>query len=123
MMTFLVVPALVVDGMGPLDAVSASTRLLRKTWGDQLVSNFGFGMVFFALGLPAWIAVIYVLVEGRPSLHVPILALAVGYLILLACVQSALHTIFQCSLYLYTRDGQAPLGFPKGLLDRAVVRA
>src|SRR5262249_51688581 len=50
--TFLVVPVLVVEEKGPIDALKKSTALLRKTWGEQLVGGAGFGLVFFLLALP-----------------------------------------------------------------------
>ena len=49
--TFLVVPVLVVEKVGPLDAIKRSASLLRKTWGEQLVGNFGIGLVFGLLVL------------------------------------------------------------------------
>lgn len=122
LMTFLVVPALVVDGLGPVDAVTTSTKLLRKTWGDQLVSNFGFGMIFLAVGIPGWAALVYAFVDGPASRHAVLIGWAIAYLVLVACVQSALETIFQTSIYLYTRDGRAPSGMPENLLARACAK-
>ena len=37
--TFLVVPILVVEKKGPFEAVKESAALLRKTWGEQLVGG------------------------------------------------------------------------------------
>jgi hypothetical protein len=120
MMTFLVVPALVVDGYGPFEAVSASTKLLKKTWGDQLVSNFSFELIFLLIASPGIIALVWALVVHA---SVVIMGLAIAYLVLVACVSSALHTIFQASLYIFTRDGSAPRGIPASVLQGAVVRA
>ena len=39
--TYLVVPILVVEGIGPIEAVKRSGALLKKTWGEQIVGNFG----------------------------------------------------------------------------------
>ena len=52
--SFLVVPILVVENKGPIAALKDSTALLKKTWGEQLVSNFSFGMIFFLLAIPAF---------------------------------------------------------------------
>ncbi|HES59462.1 MAG TPA: hypothetical protein ENO18_03435, partial [Caldithrix sp.] len=41
--SFLVIPVMVVDKRGPIDALKESAHLLRKTWGEQLITNFSFG--------------------------------------------------------------------------------
>ncbi len=121
LMTYLVVPALVVEGYGPLDAVSASTRMLKKTWGDQLVSGVAFGLISFGLMTPAILILFIAMFGGHPSTL--LVVGCVSWIVLVACVQSALETIFQASLYIYSRDGQAPAGFPEGVLSRACARA
>ena len=35
--TFLVVPVLVVEGIGPVDAIKRSASLLKKSWGEQII--------------------------------------------------------------------------------------
>ena len=55
-MTFLVVPILVVEKKGPFAALKESVALLKKTWGEQLVGGFSFGLVFLLLGLAASLA-------------------------------------------------------------------
>ena len=45
LITYLVVPILVVEGIGPVDAIKRSASLLRKTWGEQIVGNFSIGLV------------------------------------------------------------------------------
>jgi len=44
--TFLAVPVLVVEGVGPIEAVKRSTQLLKKTWGEQIAGNLGIGAAF-----------------------------------------------------------------------------
>ncbi len=46
--TFLVVPVLAAEGVGPLEAIGKSGALLRKTWGENLIGNAG---ISFALSL------------------------------------------------------------------------
>src|SRR5207248_1452658 len=49
--TFLVVPVLAVENVGPIEAIKRSGGLLRRTWGEQIVGNVGIGLVFGLLGL------------------------------------------------------------------------
>jgi hypothetical protein len=44
--TFLTVPVLVVENVGPIEAVKRSANLLKKTWGEQFVGNFSIGTIF-----------------------------------------------------------------------------
>ena len=41
--TFLVVPILVIEGVGPVEAIKRSGGLLRKTWGEQLPATSASG--------------------------------------------------------------------------------
>ncbi|HEV2452624.1 MAG TPA: hypothetical protein VGY98_00070 [Verrucomicrobiae bacterium] len=48
------------------------------------------------------------------------LVLALFYFILLALINSTLHSIFQTALYLYARDGVVPQGFNADVLESAL---
>src|SRR5262249_46206205 len=109
--TFLVVPILVVENKGAVTSLKESTQMLKKTWGEQLVSNVSFGLLFFLLGIPAYALVVLGIFSGNAAALFACLALAALYLIVLALVQSALQSIFQAALYLYARSGQVPEGF------------
>src|SRR5262249_37193960 len=39
--TFMVVPLLVSQQIGPIDAVQRSAQLLKRTWGENLIGNAG----------------------------------------------------------------------------------
>ena len=51
--SFLVVPILVVENKNPFAALQESAGLVKKTWGEQVAGNFGFGLIFFLLAIPA----------------------------------------------------------------------
>jgi len=118
--SFLVVPILVVENKGPIAALKDSAALLKKTWGEQLVGNFSFGLVFSLLAIPAFALIILGFYLGGAAAITACVGLAVIYLIVLALVQSALQAIFQTALYLYARDGQVPEGFHAEVLEGAL---
>ncbi len=118
--SFLVVPILVVENKNPITALKESTVLLKKTWGEQLVSNFSFGMIFFLLGIPAFALVLLGAFAHNGSILIACCVLALIYIIVLALVQSALQSIFQAALFLYARDGQVPDGFRAEILGGAM---
>lgn len=118
--SFLVVPILVVENKNPVAALKDSTLLLKKTWGEQLVSNFSFGTIFFVLAIPAFALIALGIFLGSAVALVACIAVAVLYLIVLALVQSALQSIFQTALYLYAKNGQVPDGFRAEVLREAM---
>jgi hypothetical protein len=124
--SFLVVPILVAERKGPIDALQGSAKMLRKTWGEQLVSNFSFGFVFFLLSIPAYLAIGLGIYAGAALKQIPIAiaagVVAVAYLITLALVQSALQSIFQAALYLHAREKLDPAHYPDDLLADAMDR-
>jgi hypothetical protein len=118
--SFLVIPILVVENKNPFTALKESTLLLKKTWGEQIVGNFSFGLVFFALAIPAIVLIFLGIFSGSVAAAALCIALGVIYFIVLALVQSALQSIFQAALYLYARNGQVPDGFEADLLGDAM---
>lgn len=118
--TFLVVPILVVERKGPFAAVKQSMALLKKTWGQQLVGNFGFGIIFFVLSLIGLAPIGLGVTAKTMALKWLLILLGATYLIALGLVQSTLQTIFQAALYLYAHDGLAPEGFAADDLRSAI---
>ncbi|MCB9452537.1 MAG: hypothetical protein H6672_13960 [Anaerolineaceae bacterium] len=121
--TFLAVPVLVVENIGPIDAVKRSGELLKKTWGEQLVANFGMGAVFgllsFAVMIPGIILVVAAV--GAQSVALVVLAIAVLVILLigLGLVSSALTGIFQAALYRYATQGSSGGFFDDTVLQGA----
>ena len=125
MISFLVVPVLVAQRKGPIDALKESTTLLKKTWGEQVVGNFSFGLVFFILSIPAFaLGAAGFYIGGKVALA-SFVGIAVVYLVVLALIQSALQSVFQAAVYIYacggnTRQQLAVHGFPVQLVGQAM---
>ncbi|HEV2622353.1 MAG TPA: DUF6159 family protein [Frateuria sp.] len=121
--TFLVVPVLASQDIGPVDAVKRSVELLKRTWGENLIGSVGLGAAF---GLMTFLAILAgaVLIGGAVALHsLPALVVAVGVvvvaLVLLSLVQASLQGIYAAALYRYAEVGQAGAGFDQALLENA----
>ena len=56
-------PIIVIERKGALEAIGDSKDLLAKTWGKQIVSGLGYGLIGFLLTIPA-IAVLIVAFVG-----------------------------------------------------------
>jgi hypothetical protein len=116
---FLVVPVLVAEGDGPIDAYKRSVQMLKRSWGEQIIGNVSFGLIFALLGIVPAIIVVFIAAAAGPAVLVAVGALVVIYLLVLGLVQSTLQTIYQAALYRYAADGEAPSGFDKQLIAEA----
>ena len=119
-LTFFVVPIIVVERKGPIEAFKESSILLKKTWGERLIAHFGFGLIFFLLAIPGFIVIFIGVISPGVTLKLLLIGAAVLYMILLGLVQATLQTIFQAAVYLYARDGRAPAGFDQAALSGAM---
>jgi hypothetical protein len=122
--TFLVVPVLVVENLGPLDAIKRSGGLLRKTWGEQLVANAGIGLVFGLLGLVIVLIVgvpLFILAAAASSFALMVVAILITILLvaLISLFGSALNGVFQAALYMYATTGDAGQYFDRNLIAGA----
>ena len=121
--TYLVVPVLVVEGVGPVEAIKRSANLLKKTWGEQIVGNFSIGLVFvllavllIILGIPIFILV--------ASTHSPVLIALTALLFVLmfvfmGLISSTLNGIYVAAVYRYAAEGEAGGFFSAEMVQEA----
>jgi hypothetical protein len=107
--TYLAVPVLVTKDIGPLDAVKESAMVFKRTWGEQVVGNFGMGWAIFLMVL-GWTAVsglaLYVAANLVPVAIIPAVGAAVLGYILLGLFGSALNGVYTAALYRYAMTGE-----------------
>lgn len=121
--TFLAVPVLVVENVGPIEAVKRSAGLLKKTWGEQIAGNFGIGTVFGLLTFGVMVLG-FVLIGVFVSIHATalvVLAVIVTIVAVLALslLSSALSGIYQAAVYRYATQGEVGSAFPRELVEGA----
>jgi hypothetical protein len=107
--TFLVVPVLVMEKVGPLEAVKRSGGLLKETWGEQIVGNlsvgFIFGLIFFLAILVGVPVIILAVMSGSVALIVTAVTLFVLLLMAISLVSSTLSGIYTAAVYRYATTG------------------
>jgi len=112
--TFLVVPVLAVEGVGPIEAIKRSGGLLRKTWGEQIIGNVGIGLLF---GLLMFVVLIIggllIVVAAQASMALAMAAVVIVMLALgiVGLVGSAVAGIYVASLYRYATKGDGGTTF------------
>lgn len=114
-LTFFVVPVLVAEQTGPITAIKRSGSLFKRTWGEQVVANFGFGIVGFVAALIGLVPAILV-ASISPMAGVVVGVVTVGLAI---ATVSTLEAIFKAALYGYVADGRVGEGFDRNTLDSA----
>jgi hypothetical protein len=120
--TYFVVPVLVVERLGPIEAFQRSVAVLRRTWGEALTANFGIGVIVFLAALPAIALLfggVYCLAQEQLALGGTLLVLGVAGLLVVSLVSSALNAIVLAALYLYAADDAVPSGFDRQVLQTA----
>jgi hypothetical protein len=121
LVTFLVVPILVLEDLGVGDALKRSKDLFKKTWGENVVGQFGLGMVGFLLTIPGIILIGIGAGIGTAGLVV-LGTVGVIWLIASAVVVSALSGIYRTALYHYAAHGEVPGEFSGIDFDQAFRR-
>ncbi|MBU0494181.1 MAG: hypothetical protein KKA73_24245 [Chloroflexi bacterium] len=121
--TYLVVPVLVVEGVGPIEAVKRSAILLKQTWGEQIVGNFGIGIIFALVAVPVIILGIVVIAlaasaESLAIIVVTVVVIAV-VLVLIGLINSTLSGIYLAAVYRYAAQGQVSGFFSEDMVREA----
>ena len=122
--TFLVVPVLVTRDVGPVGAVKESAELLRSTWGENLIGNFGLGLVFMLVYF-AWIAlgigaVVVASNTGYVALIAGVVLVGVVGLLAISALQATMQGVYSAALYRHATRPEAPVpGFPPELMANA----
>ena len=121
--SFLVVPVLVSQDIGPIDAVKRSAELLKKTWGQNLIGTGGIGLVFglgiFALAILGGVLIALAVSTGIVSIIVTTIVAFVLALLLLVLIQAALQGVYAAALYRYATEGEAGESFDNAMVAGA----
>jgi len=110
-LTFLVIPVLVVEGVGPVEAIKRSGVLLKKTWGEQLIGAASISLVFGLAGVAIVVAggVLGALIIGAGVVWagVAVILVAVVAVLVVALLGATLHGIYSAALYGYAVGGDS----------------
>jgi hypothetical protein len=100
LVTFLVVPVLVIEDIGVADAIKQSGSMFKRTWGENVTAQVGFGLIGFLVAIPALLFMALGFGAGGSIAAISIAA-GIGWILLTALVVSTLSGIFQTALYRY----------------------
>jgi len=107
LLTFLVIPILVLEDLGVGDALKRSKDLFKKTWGENVIGQGGLGLVGFLAVIPGVLLIVIGASIGTVGLVV-LGAVGVAWIIASAVIVSALSGIYRTALYHFAANGQVP---------------
>ncbi|MFN3692888.1 MAG: DUF6159 family protein [Candidatus Paceibacteria bacterium] len=125
-LTYFVVPAIVLDNKPAFKAVTYSGEVFKKTWGESLITNISLGLVFFVMHLVAvllFLATFMISAKvGMPVLFILTGVLYVIFLFGAIAVQQVLESIVVTLLYVYATTDVPPANFNPELLEAIIAR-
>ena len=98
-LSFLALPVIVFEDMGPIDSFKRSSQLLRSTWGEQITFSFGMGLLGFIAALPGIAVAAGSIASGVLAVQIVGVALGAAWVIAVVAVVSALSAVFKTALY------------------------
>jgi hypothetical protein len=119
LVTFLTIPIIMLEDLGPGKALKRSGQLFKQTWGENVAAQFGFGIFGVIAAIPAIIVVAAVASANVLPLTIAVGAVAVAWLAVVSIVISAMTGIYKVALYHYAVDGKAPAAFADSDLESA----
>lgn len=126
LVSYLVIPVIVAEGIGPIAALRESADLLGKTWGQRVVGGFGIESLYGLCCIPGGVLIFAAFKYGGPLPHPGLLGwgcliVAIAYLLILSVLHSSLRSVFQAAIFLHVHDGDDALrGFPAAVIEQGI---
>lgn len=127
LITFFVLPVMMIEKASPINAIKTSSGLFRKQWGTQLAGGVRIGgLVALLVILPGALilggGIALVFVANTATVVAGITTAAIGFLIIMlgSLIISAMRGIYSVALYYYAKDGEVLGGFTGEELQSSV---
>ena len=124
LITFFVMPAMMLDDLGMIDAIKKSAATFKQRWGTQLSGGVRIGgLIGLVAILPAIIAVVggaFLATTGAWAVGLPIAVIGFIVLVVAGLILSAIRGVFSVVLYRFATQGVVEGGFTEQQLAGAV---
>lgn len=124
LVTFFVMPAMMLDDLGMIDGIKKSASTFKQRWGTQLSGGVRIGgLIGLVAILPSVIAVVggaLLTVFGQWALGIPLAVIGLVVLLVASLILSAMRGVFSVVLYRYATTGVAEGGFTEQQLASAI---
>ena len=115
LITYFVVPLIVIERRPLGDSFKTSLSMFRRTWGEQVVGSFGLGFAAFAAYLVAAgiIVLLYFVLSPLGGVGIATtIGIGVVLIVGVALVFATMDGIYKAALYHYAASGEVPSLFP-----------
>ena len=123
LVTMLVLPILVIEGVGVKEALTRSGAAFKRTWGENVVGNGAIGLISFLAMLAGILVCGGIIFIGTSMGFWPVGLLGgillVIWILLVSVFSTALSGVFRTALYRYAMFGETSAGFSQDLLENA----
>ena len=124
LITFFVMPAMMLDDLGMIDAIKKSASTFKQRWGAQISGGVRIGgLIGLVAVLPAIIALVggvFLTVIGAWAIGVPLAVIGFIVLVIAGLILSAIRGVFSVALYRFATQGVVEGGFTEQQLAGAV---
>jgi Family of unknown function (DUF6159) len=121
--TAMTLPVLVVENVGPVEAISRSLDLLRRNWGENLIGNGGISIGVAVVGIPLCLLAGLFMMFAISTKAVGMILIAAIVLLVtvvgLSLVSATLHAIYTAALYRFATGSKDNGGIGQELLAGA----
>ena len=121
--TAMTLPVLIVEGVGPVEAISRSVDLLRKNWGENLIGNGGISIGMTVIAIPlSFVAGLFMMFAISTKAIGTIVLAAMVLLVTIvgiSLVSATLQAIYTAALYRYATGNKNNGGIAPELLESA----
>ncbi len=125
-LTFFVIPIMVLDKKNAFLAIPTSAQLFKKTWGETLVANVTLGGIFVLAHILVLMSFVGLIIYGVSTNNALLMITAgvgvVIWLLIATIVHATLEGILKTLLYIYAAENVVPSNFNKELLESMLVR-
>lgn len=121
--SYMAVPVIVAEGLGPWTSLKRSASLFRRTWGETLVGGLGLGLILaglFLVGLLPLFLGIYLLVQGAGLWGFVAIGVALLYWLIVGLVWGAAWPVLSAVLYRYAAHGKLAPGVSAAVLQSSI---
>lgn len=123
-LTYFVVPAIIIDKKSAFAAIGHSGGVFKRTWGETLIANISLGLVFFAFFLVIIFAFIgfAFIVKVSPAMVLIGGGVLIFAIIFASLLSAVLDSVLRTLLYVYASEHIVPQNFNQELLESMLGR-
>jgi Family of unknown function (DUF6159) len=121
--TAMTLPVLVVENVGPVEAIFRSLDLLRENWGENLIGNSGISIGIAVISIPLGAAAVLFFMFAMSTQALGMIVLAAMVLLVtvigISLVSATLHAIYTAALYRFATGSRDNHSIGADLLTEA----